>query len=161
MRIATLALAFAIGVLPVVSAPALAQESSAGTKADEQILLKQVMNDKRAVYAQNLGLTESESRAFWPIYDEYEAKVKKLDDAFLKLVDDYANKYDTLTDADAKAMLDTKLKIEKDRMALKQKYAPKIAKVLPGKKALRYSQLETRIEIVVRSRVYSLIPLAR
>lgn len=159
MRIATLALALAIATLPAI--PAHAQDTTAGTKADEQILLKQVMTDKRAVYAQNLGLTESESRAFWPIYDEYEGKVKTLDDRFLKLVDEFANKYDTLTDADAAAMLKERMSIEKQRMDLKQAYTKKIAKVLPAKKALRYAQLETRIEIMVRSRVYSLIPLAR
>lgn len=159
MRIASFALALAIAVLPAI--PAHAQDATAGTKADEQILLKQVMTDKRAVYAENLGLTESESAAFWPIYDEYEAKVKKLDDDFLKLVDSFANKYDTLTDDEAAKMLKTKLSIEKQRAALKQTYTMKIAKVLPAKKALRYAQLETRIEIMVRSRVYGLIPLAR
>jgi hypothetical protein len=46
-------------------------------------------------------------------------------------------------------------------MALKQDYTKRIAKVLPPIKALRYSQIETRIEIIVRTNVYSLIPLAR
>ena len=53
-----------------------------GLVADEQILLKQVMTDKRAVYANNLEMTGTESAAFWPVYDEYEAKIKKLDDRF-------------------------------------------------------------------------------
>jgi Spy/CpxP family protein refolding chaperone len=118
------------------------------------------MTDKRSVYAKNLGLTESESRAFWPIYDEYEAAAKKLDDRFLENLNNFANKYDTLTDVDAKAVLKEKMAIEKDRMALKQKYTAKVAKVLPPKKALRYAQIETRVETVLRSNVYSLIPLA-
>ena len=46
-------------------------------------------------------------------------------------------------------------------MALKQEYTRKVEQVLPGVKALRYSQLETRIEILVRRNVYGLIPLAR
>jgi hypothetical protein len=106
-------------------------------------------------------MSDSESRAFWPIYDEYEGKVKKLDDQFIALVNDFAAKYDSLTDADAAVMLKTKMSIEKDRMALKQAYTRKIAKVLPATKALRYSQLETRIENMIRRDVYGLIPLAR
>jgi hypothetical protein len=51
--------------------------------------------------------------------------------------------------------------IEKERAALKQTYTKKIAKVLPAKKALRYAQLETRIETLIRRNVYSLIPLVR
>ena len=54
-----------------------------GSPADEQILLKQVNTDKKAVYAANLGLTEEESAKFWPIYNEYEAKMKPLQDRFL------------------------------------------------------------------------------
>jgi hypothetical protein len=56
-------------------------------------------------------------------------------------------------------MLRTKMTLEKDRMTLKQKYTKKIAKVLPANKALRYAQIETRIENMLRSGMYSLIPL--
>ncbi|HEX7373992.1 MAG TPA: hypothetical protein VF277_03405 [Steroidobacteraceae bacterium] len=157
MRFAPLALALVAAALPLVGH---AQAQTQGVAADEQIVLRQVMTDKRAVYAKNLGLSDSESRAFWPIYDEYEAAAKKLDDRFLENLNDYANKYDTLTDADAKAVLKEKMSIEKDRMALKQKYTARVAKALPPKKALRYAQIETRVETIVRSNVYTLIPLA-
>lgn len=160
MRLAPLALALFIISFPVAS---LAQGTAPDTvpKVDEQILLNKVMNDKRSVYAENLNMTDAESKAFWPVYDEYEGKVKKLDDRFIALVNEFAEKYDTLTDKDAKAMLDEKMSIEAKRMALKQEYTKKIERVLPAKKALRYSQLETRIEILVRRNVYGLIPLAR
>jgi hypothetical protein len=149
--------ALAGGVLPIAS---YSQTEDQGVVADEQILLKQVMTDKRSVYTNNLEMTASESAKFWPIYDEYEAKVKKLDDRFLNLVNQYAEKYDTLSDADATAGLKEKMAIERERMDLKQSYTKKIAKVLPPKKALRYAQLETRIEILLRSQVYGLVPLA-
>jgi hypothetical protein len=160
MKIASLAAAIFATALPVVS---LAQAAPAeqSVKADEQIILKQVMTDKRAVYAQNLQLTEAESRAFWPIYDEYEAKAKKLNDEFLKLVDDYSSKFGSITDADAAAMLKTKMRIEKEREALKQTYTGKVAKTLPPVKALRYAQIETRLDNMLRKDVYSLIPLAQ
>ncbi len=155
MKLLPLAALAAIMALPQL---ALSQES---LRADEQVLLKQVMTDRRAVYAANLGLTDSESRAFWPIYDEYEAKVKKVNDRFLDLVNRYVEKYDTLTDEQAKKMLDEKMAIEKERMDLKQNYTKKIEKVLPAKKALRYAQIETRVDNMLRRDVYALIPLAR
>jgi hypothetical protein len=147
--------------LVVTLLPALAPAQDQGLVTDEQILLKQVMTDKRAVYARNLDMTGTESAAFWPVYDEYEAKVKKLDDRFLSLVNDYAAKYDSLNDVDATAMLKEKMTIEKDRAALKQTYTKKFARVLAPKKALRFAQLETRIENMIRRDVYSLIPLAQ
>jgi Spy/CpxP family protein refolding chaperone len=144
-----------------LAAPAASFAQDTGLYADEQIVLKQIQTDKRAMYARNLGLTDTESAAFWKIYDEYEAASKKLDDRFLTLLNDYVAKYDSLGDADAAAMLKEKMAIEKERMALKQKYTAKVAKALPPKKALRYSQVETRLENIVRSQTYSIIPLAR
>jgi hypothetical protein len=155
MKFLPIAALFAIVALPQV---ALSQES---LKADEQILLQQVMSDRRSVYASSMGMTEDESRAFWPIYDEYEGKVKTINDRFLDLVNRYVASYDTLTDTDAAAMLKEKMSIEEERMRLKQNYTKKVAKVLPAKKALRYAQLETRIDNMLRRDVYSLIPLAR
>jgi hypothetical protein len=157
MKIASLAVAIAVAAFPAVTHG----QSTPGVKADEQVILKQVMTDKRAVFAQNLQLTESESRAFWPVYDEYEGKAKKLNDEFLALVDDYAAKYGSISDADASAMLKKKMQIEKDREDLKQKYTKKVAGVLPPVKALRYAQIETRLDNMIRRDVYGLIPLAQ
>jgi hypothetical protein len=158
MRIASLA---ATLVLLTASPFAVHAQQDASVRADEQIILKQVMTDKRAVYTQALKLTDDESRKFWPVYDEYEAKIKKLDDRFLNLVNDFAAKYSTMTDADASQMLETKMKIERERMDLKQTYTRKVAKVLPATKALRYAQVETRIDNELRRNVYSMIPLVQ
>jgi len=156
MRFGPLALALLVTALPTL---VLAQD--AGLASDEQILLKQINTNKKSVYAENLGLTEEESAKFWPIYDEYEAKQKPLQDRFLANLNTFAEKYDTLTDEEAAAILKEKMAIEKEGAALKQKYTAKIAKELPPKKALRYAQLETRVQNLVTRNVYSLIPLAR
>jgi len=160
MKIASLAVALAVAAFPVVT-HAQAAPATPSVKADEQVVLKQVMTDKRAVYAQNLQLTDAESRAFWPVYDEYEGKAKTLNDEFIGLVNSYAEKFGSMTDADATAMLKQKMRIEKDREALKQTYTKKVAKVLPPIKALRYAQIETRLDNMIRREVYGLIPLAQ
>ena len=156
MRFGPLAIALAVTAFsPLVHA------QDTGLASDEQILIKQVNTDKKAVYAANLGLTEEESAKFWPIYDEYEAKVKPLQDRLLANINNFAEKYDTLTDADAAVILKEKMAIEKEREALKQQYTKKVEKALPPKKALRYAQLETRIQILIARDLYSLLPLAR
>lgn len=157
MRFVSLALAIAVAA---VATPGLAaaQES---VKADEQILIKQIQTDRRAVYAQNLQLTEQESKAFWPIYDEFEGAMKKITDARLELLNEYAEKYEALNDADAKQMLGRRLQLDQQAFALRQKYAKKVEKVLPSVKALRYVQLQDRIDNLLAGNMYSLIPLAR
>jgi hypothetical protein len=156
MKLATLALALIVTAFPVAS---FAQDATAS--ADEQILIKQIQTNRRGVYAEYLKLTDAESKAFWPIYDEYEAKSKVLVDRYLAMVNNFAEKYDTLTDAEGSEILKERLTIERKRLDLKVKYTDRIAKVLPGKKALRYAQLESRIENLTQRNIYTLIPLAR
>ncbi|HEX6572721.1 MAG TPA: hypothetical protein VF055_11915 [Steroidobacteraceae bacterium] len=159
MRISSLAVALVAFACPLLAS---AQDESVqvqSIRADEQIILSQIMTDKRAVYAQSLQLTDEESRAFWLVYDEYEAKVKRIDDRFIRLVDDYAAKYSTMTDADARQMLAAKMKIDRDRMALQQAYTRKIAKAVPAIKALRYAQVESRIDNELQRKVMQVVPI--
>jgi len=155
MKFGPLAVALCVTALPI-----LAQAQDAGLATDEQILLKQVMTDRKAVYANNLKLTDDESKKFWPVYDAYEAEVKKVNDRFLANLNRFVENYDTLSESDAAEVLKEKMAIEKEREALKQEYTRKVAKVLPPKKALRYAQIETRVDNMLRRDVYSLIPLA-
>jgi Spy/CpxP family protein refolding chaperone len=155
MKLASLALALIVAASPLAS---VAQDVT--PSADEQILLKRVQTNKRGVYADYLKMTDAESKAFWPVYDDYEAQLKKIDDRFMAMINDFAAKYDTLTDAEATAMLKERLTLERKRVDLKVKYTDKIAKVLPGKKALRFAQLESRIDNLMRRNLYSIIPLA-
>jgi aminopeptidase N len=160
MRISLLAVALLAIAFPLLAS---AQDESVqvqSVRADEQIILSQIMTDKRAVYAQALGLTDDESRAFWPVYDEYEAKVKTIDDRLIRLIDEYAAKYSTMTDADAKQMLAEKMKLDRDRMDLQQAYTKKIARAVPVVKALRYAQVEWRIDNELQHKLMQLIPVA-
>jgi hypothetical protein len=77
------------------------------------------------------------------------------------MVNDFAEKYDSLTDAQAEKILAERMDIERKQLELKEEFTKKIAKVLPGKKALRYAQIESRITNLLRRNLYSVIPLAR
>jgi hypothetical protein len=57
---------------------------------------------------------------FWPVYDEYEAKVRGVDDRLIRPIDDYAAKYSTMTEPDAQQMLADKMKVDRERMDLQQ-----------------------------------------
>ncbi len=156
MRLVPLAAALLATALPLA-----ARAADTSLNGDEQVLIKQIQTNQRAVYADNLGLTDAESAQFWPVYSEYEAKKQKLEERYVAMVNDFAAKYDTLTDADAAKLLDERIDVEKKQVALKEEYTKKIAKVLPGKKALRYAQIESRVQNLLRRNMYSIIPLAR
>ena len=157
MRLAPLAVLALLTALPLASQA----KEKVSLNADEQVLIKQIQSDRRAIFADNLGLTEAESAKFWPIYDEYEARRQKYEERYVAMVNDFAEKYDSLTDAQAEKILAERMDIERKQLELKEEYTKKIAKVLPGKKALRYAQIESRITNLLRRNLYSVIPLAR
>jgi hypothetical protein len=159
MKISAVAVALITLSCPLLASAQDESLQAQSIRADEQIILGRIMADKRAIYAQAMQLTDEESRGFWREYDEYEAKVKKLDDRFIRLVNDYAAKFSTMTDADAQQMLAAKMKIDFERMALQQAYTRKIAKVIPPTKALRYAQVESRIDNELQRELMQLIPL--
>lgn len=157
MRIAPLAVLALLTALPLASQA----KEKVSINADEQVLLKQIQADRRSIFADNLGLTDAESVKFWPVYDAYEAKRQKLEERYIAMVNDFANNYDTLTDERASKILVERMQIEKDMLELKNEYTKKVAEVLPGKKALRYAQIESRITNILRRNLYTVIPLAR
>lgn len=160
MRITSLAVALAVIAFPPFAGAQDPGVQVTSARAAEQMLLSQVMTNKRAIYAQSMELTDEESRAFWQVYDEYEARLKEIDDRFIRLVNDYAGKYLTMTDADAQRMLAEKMKLDKERMGVQQAYTKKIAKAVPALKALRFAQVESRIDNELQREVLQLIPLA-
>lgn len=154
IRPLALALAFALTAHPCVA------DTTDRSMIDQQIVIKQIETDQRSLYALNLGLTEQESRAFWPIYDEYESAIKKVTDRRLALLNEFAGKYHQLTDADAESLLARLWESEQESLRIRQRYARKVQQVLPGVKALRYVQVQARIENALMGKFISLVPLA-
>jgi Spy/CpxP family protein refolding chaperone len=152
-----------LAVLALLTALPLASHAKeeVSINAEEQVLLKQVQADRRSIFADNLGLTDAESVKFWPIYDEYESKRQKLEERYVAMVNDFANKYDTLTDDQASKILAERMEVDRKLLELRNEYTKKVAGVLPGKKALRYAQIESRITNILRRNLYTVIPLAR
>ncbi len=56
-----------------------------------QILRDKIKADKKLVVASNMELTESEAKSFWPIYDEYQKELQKINQRMVNLVDSYAD----------------------------------------------------------------------
>jgi len=162
-------LALAMGV------PALAQDSSNPNKAqvvtqstesatspadNMGILRDKLKADKKLVVAEAMGMNEKEATAFWPVYELYQKDISALNERTITLLKDYVHNYGGMTDASAKGMVDSFLKIEKDRINLMQSYRPKFQKVLPEVKVARYYQIENKIRAVVNYELASEIPLA-
>jgi predicted restriction endonuclease len=119
--------------------------------------------ERRAIVSLNLELTNAESQAFWPVYDEYWVQMKKIGDREVLLIEDFAKnyKYESLSDEKAEEMIKEMLSIMKDENQLKRKYVKKFQKALPAKKVLRYYQIENKLDAMINIDLAATIPLAK
>ena len=128
-----------------------------------QILRDKIKADKKLLVATNMELTESEAKGFWPIYDEYQKDLQKINQRIVNLLDSYADDYraKSLTDAKAKKLIDAAVAIDQAEANLMSAYAPKLSPVLPARKVVRYLQIENKIRAVVKYDIASGVPLVQ
>jgi len=128
-----------------------------------QILRDKLKADKKLLVASNMELTESEAKGFWPIYDQYQKELQKINQRMAKVLESYAddNRRKSLTDDKAKKLIDEAVSVEQAEANIKSTFAPKLSKVLPVKKVARYLQIENKIRAVVRYDIAQGVPLVR
>jgi hypothetical protein len=142
----------------LLSAPLSAQISPEFEKTREAM-----QKQKDDVIAADMKLTEEEGKAFWPLYQEYQEALRKLQDRSFKLLAEYAQEREneTFTDQKAKALLDEYMAIEREDLRLKRIYLEKFNRILPAKKVMRYFQLENKIAAMINYQTTQMIPLAK
>ncbi len=131
--------------------------------ADETLdLKKQIMFDqKRLIVMENMEFTEAEGKAFWPVYEKYQEELFQVSQRGATLILAYASVYQSLTDEQATKLIDEYYDVQDDRLTVMKKMAVDVGKVLPGKKAFRYMQVESKLTAIARYELAKGIPLAQ
>jgi hypothetical protein len=155
-------LAIAIGMMAFIVAlptPAWTQDKP----ADMQILQEKVKADKKLLVAQNMDLTESEAKDFWPVYDQYQKDLAAINQRLVSLIQSYAADYraKSMTDEKAQNLISEFVAVGKAEAGLNESYVPKLNKVLPPKKVARYLQIENKIRAVIKYNLAEEIPLVQ
>jgi hypothetical protein len=146
----------ALAMLVMSAVPAMAQDDD-----NMEILREKVRADKKLLVAENMQLTDEEGKAFWPVYDAYQAEKSKLADRRIKVIADYAENFQTLSDEVARDLVDRSIAVQKDAANLMASYLPKFRKAVGDKKAARFYQIENKIDAVVNFELAANIPLAQ
>jgi hypothetical protein len=115
--------------------------------------------ERRALVADNLGLSATQSSGFWPIYDQYTAEIRTVKTRLVRLITDYSDNYGSLTDPQAQQMLDDYLAIQSDLLKVRKKYVKRFGKVLDAKTLARFYQIENKLETVYNLPLVLEIPL--
>ena len=115
--------------------------------------------EKKALVADAMELTEGESPAFWALYNEYNNKQYVINTNVYKTLVDYADNFDTITDEKALELWANYMKSMDELSKLKKTYFKKFQKILPGKKVVRYFQVENKVWMLISAQLALEIPL--
>lgn len=139
--------------------PAAAQSASETPEKYLELLRSDIRTEKVAILTEALDLPEAQADAFWPLYREYDTELTSLLDRRVSLIKSFAEKYGTLTDADADEMAKEFFALQSDRNKLRQKYYGKIAKATSSVVAARFVQVENVIGMLIDLNVAAELPL--
>lgn len=115
--------------------------------------------DRQSFLASNLELSPQESAAFWPFYQEYRVAMEKLGDSLVKVVLEYADAYPDVSDSRARKLLADYTSLEEKLAKTRATYVRRAAKIIPAAKALRWAQLEQRLDLALRLQLVGTVPL--
>jgi len=149
--------------IPFAGLPAFAADPAAtaagADPAKLQKLRERIRTDPKALVKENLPLTEAEAKAFWPAYDKCHAKLDAAQRRSNRAILDYVNGESGMTDARARQIVVDLLAAESDEVKARKACWDAMVKVLPGKKAARFLQIENKIRALDRFDAAVAVPL--
>ena len=149
---------FLLGAIPLQ-----AQGTSDDVLSNPELVSARAMirESQEATIRQELRLTEEESAAFWPLYQEYRADMLPIQDRYVELIAGYMQKYESgvLTDEYATELLDDYFDIKNDLLRMRKRYVRKFRKVLPMLKVARFYQLENKMNAEIDIELALAMPL--
>ncbi len=145
----------------IAATGAMAQSTSAtqaGTDTDIALLRSDVQAQKTEVIGHTMQLSDSDSKAFWPLYREYAHRQQVIGDQRVSVMKDYSN-LDIINDANADSLTDRMLAFDKARTDLRSEYYPKFKKAVGAKQAAKFLQVDNRLTLLVDLQLASAVPL--
>ena len=158
-----------LSMVPLSTRLLLCQDSSQQAPAGDQsaanidqqvdMMRKDIQSQKRQVIAANMKMTDKEAEQFWPIFDQYNGELIKINDKKYAAIKEFAKSYDTLTDDQAEKLTRDGLDVDQSVAQLRLKYIPLFRKVLSGKKTALFMQLDRRLVMMIDLQISAAIPL--
>ncbi len=125
---------------------------------DVALLRKNLQAEARQLITKNMQLTDSEAAGFWPLYDQYTAELRKVNDTRFGLIKQYAKIYQTMTGDEADSMIRLLAEADQTIISLRMQYLPRFEQILPGTKAALFMQLDRRLDYLANVQMSSQLP---
>ena len=124
-----------------------------------ELLRSQIKADRQAVVAANMNLSDAQGEKFWPVYKEYVERRDRLVDRRVALLTDFRDNRMGMTAQQARQILTDALALQKDIVKLQKKYVRKFQNALGPRAALRFYQIENKLNAVINFELASVVPL--
>ena len=125
------------------------QDTQWSADEDAQLLKKDLRSQKKQIVAANMDLTDTEAEKFWPVYDRYAGDTAKVYDTKIALLQEYLENYQTMSGDQAESYLRRRAAVEQDMMQVRLDYLPKFRKVLTGREAALFYQIDWRLDLMI------------
>ena len=146
----------------VMAAPAWSAEPPTAAPTQEQVIAQftQDLQAKRAdIMAKGMTLSADQAAKFWPLYEQFQKDQDAIVNGQITATQAYADRFATLSDADALNYVNALLDRDAKMHDLRVKWLAKFQTVVPAKVAARAIQLDRRVSQVMQVKVSSQIPL--
>ncbi len=107
----------------------------------------------------NVLLTGENADEFWALYKEYRAELGPLQHDLINVVVEYSKVYTDISDAQATSLFDEWLTMRQQQTKIKIRYLEKFRSILSPKHAIRYAQIENKLDAVIEFDAARSIPL--
>jgi hypothetical protein len=123
-----------------------------------ELLRTNVRQQKDQIMGAVMELDVDQAKKFWPIYEEYDAELTKLNKLRAANVLDYAQGYGQMTDAKADDLTQKGLNYQKERFDLLAKYYARVKASLGAMQAARFIQIENQLLMIIDLQIASSLP---
>lgn len=123
------------------------------------LLRADVRQQKSEIMATVMRLDMDDAAKFWPIYQEYNAALTKLNDLRVTNIKEYAQNYDEMTDAKADELVHKALSYDNQRSALLAKYYDRMKASIGAVQAARFLQVEDQLLMIIDLQIASALPI--
>src|SRR5271170_1782560 len=123
------------------------------------LLRLDVRQQKAEMMGEVMQLSAADAAKFWPIYEQYDKELAKLNDQRVANIREYASSYDQMTDGKADELIHKAMSYRKQRSELLAKYYELVKQSLGGITAARFVQVEDQLLLIIDLQIDSSLPV--
>jgi flagellar biosynthesis/type III secretory pathway protein FliH len=144
---------------PTANGPATSDAQQKNIQAYIDLMRENVRQDKAEIMGSIMALSAADAAKFWPIYNEYDVQLAKLNDQRVENIKQYARDYAQMTDEEADQLVQKSMAYQKERAELFMQTYEKVKQALGAITAARFAQVERQLLLIIDLQIASSLPV--